>query len=93
MHNWEMIIQFSVHGQGKTLFGDGLAIWYTKGYGKIGPVFGNTDYFTGLGIFFDTYSNHNGEHSVSWKLLVGSCVLFECFVNFYSMTILIFLPW
>ena len=27
-------------------------------------MFGNQDYFTGLGIFFDTYSNHNGEHAV-----------------------------
>ena len=30
-----------------------------------GPVFGSRDYFTGLGIFFDTYSNHNGPHDVS----------------------------
>ena len=30
-----------------------------------GPIFGSADYFTGLGIFFDTYSNYNGEHSVS----------------------------
>lgn len=29
-----------------------------------GPIFGNRDYFTGLGIFFDTYNNYNGEHSV-----------------------------
>jgi len=28
-------------------------------------VFGNRDYFTGLGVFLDTYSNHNGEHDVS----------------------------
>lgn len=30
-----------------------------------GDVFGSKDYFYGLGIFFDTYSNHNGEHQVS----------------------------
>lgn len=34
-----------------------------------GPVFGNTDYFTGLGVFFDTYSNYNGVHSVRPSLL------------------------
>lgn len=28
-------------------------------------MFGNRDYFTGLGVFLDTYSNHNGEHDVS----------------------------
>ena len=30
-----------------------------------GDVFGSKDYFYGLGVFFDTYSNHNGEHQVS----------------------------
>lgn len=32
---------------------------------RSGPVFGSRDYFSGLGIFFDTYSNHNGPHDVS----------------------------
>ena len=31
----------------------------------VGKVFGSKDPFSGLGIFFDTYSNQNGEHSVS----------------------------
>ena len=31
----------------------------------IGPVFGNIDFFHGLAIFLDTYSNHNGPHNVS----------------------------
>lgn len=31
---------------------------------QLGPVLGGRDYFTGLGVFFDTYSNHNGEHEV-----------------------------
>lgn len=30
-------------------------------------MFGNRDYFTGLGVFLDTYSNHNGEHDVCEK--------------------------
>ena len=65
MHNWEMVLEFRVHGQGKNLFGDGFAVWYTKEHGEMGDVFGSRDYFTGLGIFFDTYSNQNGEHTVS----------------------------
>ncbi|KAJ8050587.1 Vesicular integral-membrane protein VIP36 [Holothuria leucospilota] len=28
--NWELHVQFKVHGQGRTLFGDGFALWYTK---------------------------------------------------------------
>ena len=30
VHNWEMLLHFAVHGQGKTLYGDGFAVWYTK---------------------------------------------------------------
>ena len=29
-----------------------------------GPVFGSKDYFHGLAIILDTYSNHNGPHNV-----------------------------
>ncbi|XP_059213474.1 lectin, mannose-binding 2-like a [Centropristis striata] len=56
--DWEMQVHFKVHGQGKkNLNGDGLAIWYTKERTQKGPVFGNRDNFTGLGVFVDTYPN------------------------------------
>ncbi|XP_030758886.1 vesicular integral-membrane protein VIP36 [Sitophilus oryzae] len=62
--NWELQVQFKVHGKGhKDLFGDGLAIWYTKDRLQDGPVFGSKDFFSGLAIFLDTYSNHNGPHN------------------------------
>ncbi|CAA9995657.1 unnamed protein product [Nesidiocoris tenuis] len=60
-----MHVNFKIHGHGKDLFGDGMAIWYTKDRMIQGPVFGNMDYFHGLAIFIDTYSNHNGEHNFS----------------------------
>lgn len=63
MHNWEVLLHFQVHGQAKHLYGDGFAFWYTKERAKDGTVFGNQNYFTGLGVFFDTYSNHNGPHA------------------------------
>lgn len=63
VRNWELQIHFKVHGRGKDLFGDGMAIWYAKERMKPGPVFGYMDYFQGLAIFLDTYSNHNGEHN------------------------------
>jgi len=31
----------------------------------LGPVFGSMDYFQGLAVILDTYSNHNGPHNVS----------------------------
>ncbi|KAJ7385582.1 Vesicular integral-membrane protein VIP36 [Desmophyllum pertusum] len=60
--DWEMLLHFKVHGTGDTLFGDGFSFWYTKDRMQQGDVFGSKDNFYGLGIFFDTYSNHNGEH-------------------------------
>ncbi|KAK7109110.1 vesicular integral-membrane protein VIP36-like [Littorina saxatilis] len=63
VQNWELHVQFKVHGAGKNLFGDGMAIWYTQERMQLGPVFGSRDLFTGLGIFLDTYSNHNGPHN------------------------------
>ena len=47
MTDWEIQVQFHVHGHGKDLFGDG-----------------SKDYFHGLAIILDTYSNHNGPHNV-----------------------------
>ncbi|XP_036974066.1 lectin, mannose-binding 2-like a isoform X2 [Acanthopagrus latus] len=58
LQDWEMQVHFKIHGQGKkNLNGDGLAIWYTKERMQKGPVFGNMDNFTGLGVFVDTYPN------------------------------------
>lgn len=47
---------FSVSYKG-SLSGDGFAFWITTQPGRNGPVFGNQDYFTGLGVMFDTYGN------------------------------------
>ncbi|XP_067656967.1 vesicular integral-membrane protein VIP36-like [Haliotis asinina] len=63
VRNWELHIQFKIHGSGKNLFGDGLAIWYTRERMQMGSIFGSKDNFIGLAIFLDTYSNHNGPHN------------------------------
>lgn len=63
VRNWELQVHFKVHGKGRDLFGDGFAIWYAKERMKIGSVFGNQDYFQGLAVILDTYSNHNGPHN------------------------------
>lgn len=61
--NWEVHINFKIHGKGKDLFGDGLAIWYARDRMLMGPVFGSADFFSGMAIILDTYSNHNGPHN------------------------------
>lgn len=62
-------VEFNVNGQGTTLYGDGFAMWYTNGIQQLGDVFGSTDSFRGLGVFFDTVSSspyvppHAGIHA------------------------------
>jgi hypothetical protein len=28
--NWEILLEFKVHGSGRTLYGDGFALWYSN---------------------------------------------------------------
>merc|ERR1711871_319440 len=60
--DWKLELWLKVSGSGRSLYGDGMALWLTKYMGVDGPVFGNMDYFTGLGIFFDTYDNAEVNH-------------------------------
>lgn len=55
--NWEIKVEFKISGQGN-LYGDGFALWLTKQRAQQGNVFGSTDKFEGLGVFFDTYKNN-----------------------------------
>lgn len=78
--DWEIQVQFKIHGNNKLFYGDGFVIWYVRDpklSGKknlldlysidkifIGPVFGYQDHFHGLGIFLDTYGNNKNRHTV-----------------------------
>lgn len=65
LRDWEMHIHFRIGNimSPKELYGDGMAIWLTKERMTHGNVFGSVDYFQGLGIFLDTYSNYFGFHN------------------------------
>ncbi|WFD44254.1 hypothetical protein MPSI1_002920 [Malassezia psittaci] len=56
-NDFEITAEFSVKGERRMNSGDGFALWLTSTRAKDGPVFGNQDYFKGLGIMFDTYPN------------------------------------
>ena len=52
-----------------------------------GPVFGSKNFFSGLAIFFDTYSNQNGEHAVGFfavfnlnTVTLSTSALYLCFL-------------
>ncbi|KAG8193289.1 hypothetical protein JTE90_003776 [Oedothorax gibbosus] len=55
---WQVEVIFRVNGRGR-LGADGFAFWYTENKGVEGPVFGNNDHWTGLGVFFDSFDNDN----------------------------------
>ena len=58
VHDWSVVLEFRVSGQGKTLFGDGLAFWFTDMPNiRSGDVFGVIDDFKGFSVIFDTFKN------------------------------------
>lgn len=70
LRDWELKVHFKISGQGKKNFnGDGLALWLTKERMQNGPVFGNMNQFTGLGIFVDTYPNADKSHDRSFPYI------------------------
>lgn len=58
---WEVELVFRVTGQGR-LGADGLAFWYTNQKMPEGPVFGSSDKWLGLSLFFDSFDN-DGKHN------------------------------
>ncbi|KAJ4443884.1 hypothetical protein ANN_05671 [Periplaneta americana] len=60
---WEVDIVFRVTGRGR-IGADGLAFWYTDAKGAYdGEVFGSSDKWVGLGIFFDSFDNDNKHNN------------------------------
>ena len=55
--SFEIEFEFRVDGKANSLYGDGFAMWLTRGRAQQGPVFGSVDQWEGLGVFFDTYAN------------------------------------
>ena len=60
---WEVELIFRVTGRGR-IGADGLAFWYTSSKGAYnGTVFGSSDMWNGLGIFFDSFDNDNKHNN------------------------------
>lgn len=60
---WEIDVAFRVSGRGR-IGADGLAIWYTTEKGDYnGDVFGASDKWNGLGVFFDSFDNDNKHNN------------------------------
>jgi len=53
---WEVEVALRVSGRGR-IGADGVALWYTSEQGKEGDVFGSSDEWKGIGVFFDSFDN------------------------------------
>ncbi|XP_072173780.1 protein ERGIC-53-like [Diadema setosum] len=59
---WEIEVIFKVTGRGR-VGADGLAIWFTQEQGVEGPVYGSSDKWIGMGLFFDSFDNDNQRNN------------------------------
>ncbi|XP_037956410.1 protein ERGIC-53 [Teleopsis dalmanni] len=60
---WEVEIVFRITGRGR-IGADGLAFWYTTQKGDYnGEVYGSSDRWNGLGVFFDSFDNDNKHNN------------------------------
>ncbi|CDO57378.1 hypothetical protein DV495_004558 [Geotrichum candidum] len=66
--HFQVEFDFKIHGQSAALYGDGMAFWVTTHKGETGPVFGSSDRFEGLGVFFDTYKNNRPGKSFPYVM-------------------------
>ncbi|KAJ3647722.1 hypothetical protein Zmor_019584 [Zophobas morio] len=66
---WEVDIAFRVTGRGR-VGADGLAFWFTQSKGAYdGDVFGSSDMWVGMGLFFDSFDN-DGKHNNPYIMAV-----------------------
>ncbi|GMT28482.1 hypothetical protein PFISCL1PPCAC_19779, partial [Pristionchus fissidentatus] len=68
--NFEMEVSLKVTGQGR-IGADGMAIWFTSQPGTIGPVFGANDYWTGMGLFLDSFDNDGQKNNPVVALMLN----------------------
>ncbi|XP_008324277.1 protein ERGIC-53 [Cynoglossus semilaevis] len=68
--HWEAEVTFRVSGRGR-MGADGLAVWFTTEQGLEGPVYGASDQWNGIGIFFDSFDN-DGKKNNPAIIVVGN---------------------
>ncbi|PAV78272.1 hypothetical protein WR25_17668 [Diploscapter pachys] len=67
---WMIDVSVKVTGQGR-VGADGLALWYTAQMGTLGPVFGANDFWTGMGLFLDSFDNDNQKNNPQVALMMN----------------------
>ncbi|EGT54446.1 hypothetical protein CAEBREN_22656 [Caenorhabditis brenneri] len=68
--NFQVDIALKIGGQGR-VGADGLGIWYTSQLGALGPVFGANDFWTGMGLFMDSFDNDGQKNNPQVSLMLN----------------------
>jgi hypothetical protein len=73
MTSFEVMLEFNVRGAAPTNTGEGLAFWIVSTPGAEGAVYGHSDMFNGLGIFFDSYDADSDVRYLSFLFFFCIC--------------------
>ncbi|KAM9311802.1 protein ERGIC-53-like [Gastrophryne carolinensis] len=68
--HWEVELSLRITGHGRQ-GAEGMAFWYTKEPGGLGPVYGSADSWDGVGIIFDTF-DHDFKGNNPAIIIVGN---------------------
>ncbi|CAJ0962931.1 unnamed protein product, partial [Mesorhabditis belari] len=68
--NFQVDVALKVSGQGR-IGADGMGLWYTATPGTLGPVFGANDFWTGMGLFFDSFDNDGQKNNPMISLMIN----------------------
>jgi len=67
---WEVEVAIRVTGRGR-IGADGMALWYTNDRGTEGEVYGSSDEWKGVGVFFDSFDNDGLQNNPYIMVMVN----------------------
>lgn len=68
MTDWEVTFEVKIHSEQQT-GGEGMAFWFTSRK-MLGPVFGASDYWDGLGVMIDTFNRDTETSAFPWITVI-----------------------
>lgn len=68
--SWKIEVELRISGRGK-VGADGMGIWYTSSSAELGPVYGSKDFFSGMGVFLDSFDNDNRANNPHISVVIN----------------------
>ena len=79
MASWEVILDFTMNGPAPVNTGEGLAFWHVSDPDNKGSVYGHTDKFNGVGVFFDSFDSDGdvSQFDKHFEILDRNCAFWN----------------